>query len=44
MLELEKFGVIEMTTDEQKEVEGGWLWAVWALVVLYIAIVDYVNP
>lgn len=23
MLELEKFGVVEMTTNEQKEVEGG---------------------
>lgn len=46
MLELEKFGVVEMTTNEQKEVEGGLLgWLILGLVVgLLWAFGDHLNP
>jgi hypothetical protein len=29
--ELNKFGVVELTQDEQNEIAGGWFWIVLAL-------------
>lgn len=46
MLELEKFGVIEMTSEEQNDVEGGlleWLFVGLVIGILW-AIGNKMNP
>ncbi len=43
MKNLEKFGVQELTTVEQRELEGGWFWPVLAAAIVVEIIGDWAN-
>ncbi len=46
MLELEKFGVVEMSSQEIQETEGGifWFGAIILGICLIVAIYELINP